>query len=458
MADLKNHAIFRQGRITKDDLLFYVINLISALIIGTGQSGALWGIILIILSIPLLRRPETILPTLFVSSWSISFAVWFIAAYFYYASLFLIAILLNKRSIYIIKKRHPAFRYAILFILWITAMGFLSISGDKYIPIKIGLYIVPMVLCSNIFIKRLDFTRRAFLINAITFSTFFLFTILLSPYHFTIEGKYFSRTSVTIIHDLNPNNAAQIVLLLYLILFCYFVPRKKFLRMSVALFNLITLFFLGSRTSFYSLIAATAIYFIFILKQKKRTKLVLLICITLLVYFAIQIGYSAENFTRLNYHSIAEDEGNGRFINWYNFFQSIVPHYWLTGIGVGSENYKSLGFLFDADNMYIDLLCETGILGLILFLLMYSKIISTNIKVVISDKRYHFCFIYLITFLVVGLGESVFDSPLIWFLLMYYILSHNEIIYKKAPQLAIKRSKIQPKLHLKHASITKSIN
>jgi hypothetical protein len=118
--------------------------------------------------------------------------------------------------------------------------------------------------------------------------------------------------------------------------------------------------------------------------------------------------------SRLVVSSFMEDQGSGRFVTWALLWQDVIPRYWIRGFGVGFANYLALGYQFDADNMYIDLLCQVGIIGSILFYLQHFHTFR-RIRAMEDDKTIiDLLVIISICFLFFGFGESVFSTTFYW--------------------------------------------
>ena len=96
------------------------------------------------------------------------------------------------------------------------------------------------------------------------------------------------------------------------------------------------------------------------------------------------------------------------------------------GIGVGKENYEYYGFKVDADDMYVDLLCQTGIVGFVLFLTFYVFTLILLWKKRGGNRDLDFLIAVFLAYLVEGWGESVFDTPMFWFWGLVAVLAINE--------------------------------
>ena len=223
---------------------------------------------------------------------------------------------------------------------------------------------------------------------------------------------------------MNPNTAALVIVAIYTILYCEAFRTKKFRLIALAFLNFISLMYLGSRTSFFTAGIITVAYFIvWKTSPVKKGFVLLLLCFFLWgVYSASSLF---ERSQRLVFSSFQEDQGSGRFIKWELYFHDIIPDNYVKGIGYG--NYDSYGYdESDADNLYVDLLCQTGIVGFLLFLSFYISSLVHFCKSKAYKREFGFLIAYFLAFLLIGFGESVFDTPLFWYWASLSLLPLNE--------------------------------
>jgi hypothetical protein len=387
---------------------------------------------LVVMSMALIRRPSNFLPLLFVSAWFSRIVVLpMFSAFYYYLFLYVITILFSS-GIY--KKRQvDMLTLAIMaFAVWLVLTGVGSLTGSVQQSLKLVVSVLALVF-ANLF-KSNDhaYTHRLMIALSAFCSVVFFAFLLLRPVDYTIDTNvnwgvgYISNTSITLMKDLNPNSAAQIILYLYLFLFCDALSSKRKYLLLFALLDVYILYMLESRTCFYTMVIVSVIYPLIGLKSVfwKRT------ITAALVIYAIWLLYSkyildSWNESRLVASSLLDDEGSGRFIMWGLLVGQVIPNYWFMGIGLGRENYAALGYPFDADNLYLDILCQTGIIGLALLMFIHIKLLVTTVR---TNKKCHQldqCVVWMVATLIVGLGESVFDTLLYWFILIYVTTSIN---------------------------------
>jgi O-antigen ligase len=417
---------------TKRQQIYYLfLNLLSAILLVSETTSGMKPVVLVLLSLLMIPKPITLLPMLFVSSWSITFVAFpGLAAFFYYLILFLVSVLFsNRRSRTFTSSHRHHVLFALLFAIWIFATGFMSISGDWYGPMKISLYIVPLVLFSRLRLRNMDFLNKSVIVITAFFSMYFLFISWFAPVEFVPEQEtpeVLLESFPSFRTDMNPNSASQIVLLVFIILYCGAFRTKKYWLIGFALMNIGSLMYLGSRTAFFAVCVIAIVYLMLVLKLSFIKKTIVLLAVATIFFGTFSMSNRFERAERLSVSSIQEDEGSGRFVTWKWLFTDAIPNNFIKGIGFGRENYEYFGFTNDADNMYVDVLCQTGIVGLVLFMIFYIRTIILLWKKRKINWDWDFLIAIFLAYLVEGWGESVFDTPMFWFCGLIAVFAINE--------------------------------
>ena len=397
---------------------YLLITLLSMLILISGMPSIQASTLLVLLSLPMLKRPVSLIPMLFVTSWNMSFGIFGIGAYFYYFSLFFIAMFFNHRQYGRYVGPNFTTLLCLLFGAYIVFSTFYSISRQIAPSVRQMFTIFSVAYVGLYQCRERNYVYSCLFWIAVAASFYFGLRMLMSPIAYvTIDADTgFINTSPrpTIMSGVNPNTAAQIIAVLSIILFIAVMRLRKFKDgiILALLFNLNTLIQLGSRTSFYALAICFVFYLFFATHISKGRKFFLMLLTAVGMYVLLQFIDMMEN--RLFYTTILEDEGSGRFVSWTRLWEEVVPKYWLRGFGFGRENYSILGYHFDADNLYLDLLCQLGVIGSTIFYVLHFRMMR---RVSAARKRsvgMEMMFFMLLSYLISGLGESVFDFPLYW--------------------------------------------
>ena len=413
-------------------MVYYFANLLSAILLMSETTIAMKPFILVLLSFLMILNPLSLIPMLFVSSWSITFVVFpGLAAYFYYLVLFFISIgvsLISNQEKVSLVPGIPAARMALLFAIWITITGFYSISGQWYGAVKLALFIVPLILVSRLSLSNMEFCRTSIDIIAAFFSVYCLYIMFFAPAYYYSDISTMGQRSLR--SDMNPNTASQIVLVLFIILYSEMFRTERYGLLIFAALNVGTLMFLGSRTAFFTMAVIAVVYLMIVLKTAIWKKILLFIVFLALFFVMFSLGSGMGRSDRLTLETIEEDQGSGRFYTWDVLYHEVIPYHLVHGVGVGKANYENLPiFASDADNLYIDLLTATGIVGLLLFFVYYILNLGHLFRYRKEKKDWDFLIAIFLAYLFEGIGETVYDLPMIWFFGFLSMLAINDLKY-----------------------------
>lgn len=410
----------------------YIILLISVLLLIDGIDNVIEYIVAFLLSLSLYKKPEAYIPLIWVSSWySRMIVLPFIGAFYYYSLLFLLSSFSQNRFTSERQDNHNLIIVSLFFVLWIIVNLLFAIVPEYDIVIKLVVAVLLFVSIFKIHLVDIEGIGQSIIYISILSSVFFAFRLFFSPIVYSVEsimdwGTYI-YSSTTFMPELNPNTAAQIIVFISIVLSYSIIKNKKYFLTVPLLLNFYTLLELGSRTSFFTLLLVFGIYFLLISKQSIIQKISIIILVLFAYFVFVSIWGDIAANSRIANESILEDGGSGRFFTWTSLLMNVFPRYWYCGIGIGRNGYNALGYIFDADNLYIDLLCQIGIIGFLLFFSIYFivfKLSFSSLKNGTSNQEYSLLF--LIAFLFLGIGETVFATPIYWATLILVVALDND--------------------------------
>lgn len=308
-------------------------------------------------------------------------------------------------------------------LAWMIICASRSLSGNLYDTLKLCFTIVLFALCAFLdksswkpLIEELD-------ILALFFSPVVLLKLLLDPCKFIIEGTSGVKILNTISESLNPNQFALAIAVLFVLEFTMLLKKRDlFHAFSLAcLFSILLI--LKSRTSFFSALLVSGIYAMHECGMSKKVKSIICFLVSIVAVLIIvrAVGSAGDKVDTtdagksMSLSSIIQSNGSGRFLTWTFALTEIVPKHFATGIGIGIANYESYGYERDADNLYVDLVTETGVAGILLFFLFYLSLISELKKRILPSGSETAFFVYILyLMLLCGIGETLFDSSFLW--------------------------------------------
>ena len=264
-------------------------------------------------------------------------------------------------------------------------------------------------------------------------------TIFQYYYGFNIFGfEKFSDNRLTSFFDDEPI-VGSFIMKLVLPIFVYLIleNKKKFLLFALSFLSIISVIFSGERMPFLQLLFGFSIFLIFFYKLNLKNILffVFISLISILILFShnnVKERYSAiftglsHLYSDLEKTSIITKENSsplyGGVYDYYLNFQSGIL-IWKDNIffGKGYRYYKNNceNFLKDGSNVgcsthphniYIEILSDHGLIGLILFILFIFFILLENLRYFDQKKFYGF----LITIIVISFplvtSQSIFSS------------------------------------------------
>lgn len=208
---------------------------------------------------------------------------------------------------------------------------------------------------------------------------------------------------------------------------CKFIDDKQFKSLLLMVLSVVTLFITGRRSA----IAAFLLGFIFIVlfigfkRNTKRTSKMFFLSITI-VFIAIVFIVRNYNYTINTLNTVINVSGavNERISNWIENIRSLQLVDLIFGNGFGTRSHTAIqyGYMAVTDSGYIQLLCELGIIGMIL---MFFMVINFVVNIRLNEVNYYYISAMLVVFvyLIQAIGSNVFEfqatAPLFWISMGY---------------------------------------
>lgn len=410
----------------RDRLVMLLLTAVSCCMMLFAPGSPVAGFVNIGIAGVLLLYPPAFLPLILVSSISSSITAFSgLAAVFFYLLMFLLSMLIRGRLKIELRWNRTLTMMAV-FTLWILVVNILSPHVEAYTAIRHMIMVLMIIFC--FWVGRLDYDEceDALIIVGAIVSICCVVKLILFPERYTITGAYTIRETLSLSKDLNPNQIAAVFSVFFVFFFISLLRCKRLAVVPLAM-SFAVLVLLKSRTSFFSALIVCGLYFL--IRYKTSIKNKLLLCGVLFVLLGGTMalsrrGSSVESDKKLSVASIIEDGGSGRFLTWAEAFTLIIPSNPVHGIGFGSESFKNMGYDFDADNLYVDLLAETGVVGFVLFFAFFI-LLATRLSRS-GSRSGTMCLYLLLLQLFLGIGETVFDSQLFWCVVLLCLFPYDD--------------------------------
>lgn len=419
-------------KIPKRHAFYYLVVFLSACLLMANKGGFVALMLLIVLSVPLLFNPAAIVPLLFLTSWHNVFALRpVVYVHLFYSLLFYFSFLLpcNQKH-YQWVWGFPVFAFvAILLMVWVLLTGWHSVSGNMVPSFVMFFELALLVLMTKVRLFDAEFSRRCILLIAAMATVCFTLIALFHPFQVELNGSELSMMArpiirLSVLPQINPNITSRIIIVNFVILIAEAFRSRRMGMTLFALLNVVPIMLCGSRTSLFSMFVVVIIA---ILSSHRINWKTMALVGTFLLLFGILYTFGAglNGSKEMTLSSVVEDAGSGRLYTIVGLFDSVIPNHLLMGIGVGRDNYTQLGFGYDADNMYVDVLTQMGLVGFFLLFFMYFVFMCDYLsrRVFYCDKL--LARLVLLVFLLLGVGYTVFEGLGFWFALTLLVFFRN---------------------------------
>lgn len=420
-------------KISKRDAFYYLIVFLNVCLVIVDKGGIGPLAVLALISAPLLFNPAAIIPLLYITSWHNSFALRpVVSIHLYYSLLFFFSLFVpNNRSRYKVVWGIPSYVFfAVPLMFWVLLTGWHSVTGSVAPSLVVFFELALLVLMAKVHLFDVDFSRNCILLIIVVSTVIFTFIALFHPFQVDLGGSELSTQAfrsdirLTILPEINPNIAARIVVINFIILFAEAFRSKKVLLSLFSMLNLIPVLLCGSRTSFMGMLGVAGLAMLTSRRINWKT-LMLIGLMGLLFTVLYSVGSDLNDRKEMSVNSVVDDAGSGRLYTIEGLFKSVIPNHLIMGIGLGRDNYTQMGFGYDADNLYVDSLAQVGLVGFILLFLLYFFFLGDYLSRRIEYRDKMLARLMLIAFLVLGVGISMFDTMGFWFAMTLLVFFRN---------------------------------
>lgn len=252
--------------------------------------------------------------------------------------------------------------------------------------------------------------------NALLFICKLFVISLLVESSFTIIDFLTSNNSFTGIS--NNRNISSSSIVLKLIFLIYLIKnlnagKRKFQLKILEILSIIAIILLQSRLGLYSIFLIYIFYFF--LYKKTRKEFLISISITVLLVLSFnQISFQNKLDKSFGVESVFEETSIKQRLSFYKASLNLYKKKPIIGHGLGSWKYKSLQYSnqnnrdillpYYTHNDFLQILMETGVLGLTIYLLFFYLIIHRLIIIINYDKNLRFL---LIVLAIMGLNSFI---------------------------------------------------
>lgn len=379
----------------------------------------------------------------------------FLYAYYLYAFAFFllvpVIVLVREKSIGIEKYK---FKYFILLSIFLTHALFTAyFSQDPLLTIsRVAINFLPLFAFALLYSQSDSYRTTRILMSSFAlitvFSAFFVVILHLFGDRNFVEGQGWINSIGPFYQrqfGLAPfyryaglfNNPNSFALWILFALAAYEFTRFKYNKKRsywIYIIYLMLLFLIFSRAGMLSILIFYSILSLLLSKKSARPLAIVSAGVALLsvalLYLTVDFSFNSSSISgnRLNFSLSARDEV------WRILLDSIANNP-LGGIGFGVSNESLLqgaGFNFSAHSLHLQMLSETGIIGYVLFILIYFYPIFVAYK----RKNRLKSDLVLIAFLIAFLIHQFFENTLfrggmfhiVWFFFSYVLLCGTEKI------------------------------
>ena len=398
------------------------------------ENTALFLVVLAV-CIVFITKPEVIFPIYWVASLSSQFVVVDdgLSAGRFLSIVMIISLLIqfyNKKSH--VSKQRLFFFVIIVVFTFLSALFSITHSLKSFYMMMLNLLVFFLISFAN----GINYEK---IVNNIAISSFFV--LLYFSYTAYLEGAFLFTNRYVAGGDDDGPNANRIAMLITqcgTVLFAFLICKRNVVLNIFSLIgfllSILLVIALGSRAALVALIAGSCFCLFFIFSKLNRKRKFILTMLAFLLFFSLVFFFSSIDSSlieRFSLESLEDDGGGGRIKNIEIIMGKIFPDYPLFGTGIGGENMKAIGRMYNlpnlAHNFVIDPLSQLGIVGYSLYLLFLCPYIMKILKILKLRKQLLVILSLapLVAAVVNGIGEIVFFEKFFWNDLSLCYLAYN---------------------------------
>lgn len=295
-------------------------------------------------------------------------------------------------------KYAPVNKYLVLFcfVYLIAALTSVTVSGSLYSGLIMILFVLFALAFDNSITSRrqIDFTVMLLVLVGTAVALYGLYQYFFyDPANAGswIDSDMFSDITNRVYSTLdNPNVLAEYLLLITPFAAACFLNGKKFWKKAFYLCCLaamiVCMVLTFSRGGYIGLILAAAVFIVML-----DARFILVGILALVALYFVLPQTIIERFASIG--NMSDGSTSYRVFIWLGTI-AMLKDYWLSGIGPGNAAFNSVYPAYGyntisaphAHNLYLQLMCDAGILGLILFLLIVFSYFRTAFTAFSSER------------------------------------------------------------------------
>lgn len=281
---------------------------------------------------------------------------------------------------------------------------------------------------------------KTMIICMITLSLYIMYTIMFGNAATVIDG---SNLRIVLDEAINANSLGMALAQLVSFFFGLIVVGKnKTINGIFCIMNLVNLLLTGSRSA--TLAAIISIIFVIPLISEKTYEKYFNVIIILLLLGAVYLvmeTYGMDIMNRFSLASIEENGGSGRTVIWEALLVNVIPAHLFFGVGFGGINiYNAISpyvtVAHGAHNIVISILTSTGIVGLVIYFTFFIKSLYSFIKSLKKIKIIVIPLTMVLTALVNGMGEDIYNNRFLWFSIgLGFMFIYNKALFNTKEEM-----------------------